>query len=206
MKISLILITFLIHTSLFSQKNIDINSFSYECEHKYNVDFKLNVKYLQVPHNRAFIPTYTTWSCLPYFFKEALINKKNEGHYIIYFDFNNTASSKYEDKFIKKYINPNFSNNTNYLGGINCLIERDRDLMNVFSKDDFLKFNADTMLCIRVDSNAREKNDPTLNDFIYVVMHKENIGDIYVCFAYKKEYEFEVMDEIKKLWKIIRFK
>jgi hypothetical protein len=208
MKNTFLLITLLLSFSSYSQNKLDSNSFEFLCETNYKVDFIINNNYLKVNYHRAFIPTYKTWSCMPYFFKEALINKKNENHYLIYFDFNETASSTNEAYWMtKKYFKPDFDVNTNYLGGKNCQIERDRDLMkNVFTRNDFVKFNADTMLCMRVDSNAREKNDPELNDFIYVVMHKQNIGDIYVCFTYKKEYEFEVMVEIKNLWKIIKFK
>lgn len=206
MKKIFVIIVFFISYSTFGQNKIDSNSFEFLCEYDYKVDFVIPKNYYKVNFHRGFIPTYDTWSCMPYFFKEAIVKKTKEKQYKIYFEFNFVARSKYESKFVKKYFDSTYSNNTNYLGGVNCKTERDRDLMQVYTSEDFKKFNADTMLCIRVDSNARRKNDPELNDFIYVVMHKENIGDIYVCFTYKKEYEFEVMDEIKDLWKIIKFK
>lgn len=205
MKKILLFITLSLNYSVSGQDNIDSNSFEYKCKYKYKVDFKIDENYYQIDHHRAFIPTYTSWSCMPYFFKEALVNKKYENHYVIYFDFNETASSKDTNNFIAKYVNPDFDFNTNYLGGMNCKIERDRYLMKVYESKDFIKFNADTILCLRVDSNARKKNDPNLNDFIYIIMHKQNVGDIYIGFAYKKEYEFEVLDEIKNLWKLIKF-
>lgn len=207
MKKILLIIALVLTYSVYGQDKLDSNSYEYLCQYNYKVDFSILKNYYQVNHHRGFIPTYKTWSCMPYFFKEALVNKQNENHYVIYFDFNETASSNDEgNRMIKKYLNTEFDKNKNYLGGKNCQIERDRDLMKIFTNQDFVKYNADTMLCIRVDSNAREKNDPELNNFMYVIMHKQNIGDIYVGFAYKKEYEFEVMDEIKNLWKIIKFK
>jgi hypothetical protein len=200
-------IAIILTNAAYGQHILDSNSFEYKCNYDYKIEFKIQKEFEIFNHERAFIPTYFTWSCMPYFFKEAIINKKRPNNYVIYFDFDATARSTNEAYWItKKYFNHNYDVNTNYLGGSNCQIERERDLINVFVSEDFKKFNADTILCIRVDSNAREKNDPQVNDFMYVVMHKQNICDIYVCFAYKKEYEFEIMDEIKNLWQTIKFR
>jgi hypothetical protein len=189
---------------IIGQTLFDTTTFSYLCKNKFGLNFEINENYFQTDHKRAFIPTYNTYSCLPYFFREALINKKFKDHYIIYFEFNEVASSKEEEFKNLKIIQPDFDKNKNYL----CQSgkrEREKGLINIFSKKDFKKFNADTILCIRVDTLARVKNDPNFNNFIYVVAHKMNVGDIYVCFAFKKEFEDEIIEEIKNLWKIINF-
>ena len=137
---------------------------------------------------------------MPFFFSEALVSKINKEKYIIYFEFDINASDTGD--YIKNNVNPNYDKNKNYLAGRRCQIERDKGLIQVFTNSDFNKFNADTILCIRPDSNSIRKNDPDFNNFLYIIMHKENVGDIKVGFAYRKEYEIEVMDEIKNLYKI----
>lgn len=204
---NILLLTALLNTySGYTQNKLDSNSFYFLCKNEYKIEYSISNNYIKYDYRRAFIPTYVTYSCMPYFFKDAIQNKNLQGHYVIYFEFNAIASSKYDDKFIKNYLKKDYSNNTNYLGGGNCQIERKQGLMNIYSNSDFKKFNADTILCVRLDSTSREKNDPVLNDFMYVIIHKENIGDIYVGFAYLKKYESEVIDEVKNLWKIIKFK
>ena len=197
------LFSFLFKTVI-AQSSFDSTNFSFLCNNKYGINFEISGKYYKTDHHRAFIPTYKTYSCLPYFFSEALINKYHKGHYIIYFEFNDVASSSEEGfKNLNKTL-PNFDKNKNYL----CLSgkkEREEGLMNIFTKSDFNKFNADTILCIKVDSLAIVKNDPNFNNFIYVVAHKDNVGDIYVCFAFKKDYEDEIIEEIKNIWKIIKY-
>jgi hypothetical protein len=198
------LIIFLINNfTSFGQVNKDSTTFEYLCEHKYKVDFKVSGDYIKYNHHRAFIPTYTVWSCMPFYFSEALASKINKEKYIIYFEFDINAGVS--DEYMKKEF-PNYNKNKNYLGSQRCQTERDQGLVKVFTNSDFNKFNADTILCIRPDSNSIRKNDPDFNNFLYIVMHKENVGDIKVGFAYKKEYETEVMDEIKNLHKIIKFK
>jgi len=204
MKIIQLIAFLLINYTLIGQVKKDTTSFEYLCENKYKVDFKISDEYIKYNHHRAFIPTYTVWSCMPFFFQEALVNKINKEKYIIYFEFDINASDTGD--YIKNNVNPNYDKNKNYLAGRRCQIERDKGLIQVFTNSDFHKFNADTILCIRPDSNSIRKNDPDFNNFLYVVMHKENIGDISVGFAYKKEYEIEVMDEIKNLYKIIKFR
>ena len=205
-KCKITFIGIIISTFAFGQNNLDSNSFQSKCNYSYNVDFKFPYNYSYFNHKRLFVPTYKTWSCMPYNYSEALINNDKVSHYVIYFHFDETASSNDDFKMVKKYFNSEFDPNTNYLGGKNCQIERERGLIKIYRNSDYIKFNADSILCIKVDSLSRERNDPELNEFIYVVIHKKNIGDIYVCFAYKEEYETEVKEEIENLWKIIKFK
>ena len=204
MKIIYLIPFLLINSTLLSQANKDSTSFEYLCEKKYKVDFKISNEYIKYNHHRAFIPTYTVWSCMPFFFSEALVSKINKEKYIIYFEFDFNASDTGD--YIKNNVNPKYDKNKNYLAGRRCQIERDQGIIKVFTNSDFNKFNADTILCIRPDSNSIRKNDPDFNNFLYIIMHKENVGDIKVGFAYRKEYEIEVMDEIKNLYKIIKFK
>ncbi len=204
MKIIYLISFLLINSTLIGQVKNDSTTFEYLCENKYKVDFEISDKYIKYNHHRAFIPTYTVWSCMPFYFSEALVNKINKKKYIIYFEFDISASDPGD--YIKNNVNPNYDKNKNYLAGRRCQIERDQGLIKVFTNSDFNKFNADTILCIRPDSNSIRKNDPDFNNFLYIIMHKENIGDIIVGFAYKKEYEIEVMDEIKNLYKLIKFK
>ena len=204
MKIIYLISFLLINSTLIGQVKKDSTSFEYLCEHKYKVDFKISDEYIKYNHHREFIPTYTVWSCMPFiFFEEALVKKVNKEKYIIYFKFDINAGVS--DEYMKKEF-PNYDKNKNYLGSKRCQTERDQGLIKVFTNSDFNKFNADTILCIRPDSNSIKKNDPDFNNFLYIIMHKENVGDIKVGFAYKKEYEIEVMDEIKNLYKIIKFK
>jgi len=203
MKIIYLIPFLLINSTLLSQAKKDSTSFEYLCENKYKVDFKISDEYIKYNHHRAFIPTYTVWSCMPFFFSEALVSKINKEKYIIYFEFDINAGVS--DVYMKKEF-PNYDKNKNYLGSQRCQTERDKGLFKVFTNSDFHKFNADTILCIRPDSNSIRKNDPDFNNFLYIIMHKENVGDIKVGFAYRKEYEIEVMDEIKNLYKIIKFK
>lgn len=173
---------------------------------KNNVDFNFIKEYDKVsPNGREFIPSYKIISCMFSGFYSPIENKKHKDHYEISFQLLNIGIPYEEGSFMKK-INPNYTPNTNYLGGINCKIERDKNLMNLYTKSDFLKFNADTALCVRVDSNAKIRDNEKYKELIYVVIHKDDVADIFVCFAYEKEYEFEVIEEIKNLWKIIKFK
>ena len=77
MKYLIFLKLLIINSFLFGQTNADSTTFSYLCENKYGVDFKIYAPYFKTDYHRAFIPTYNTYSCLPYFFSEALINKNN---------------------------------------------------------------------------------------------------------------------------------
>ena len=203
MKIIYLISFLLINSTLIGQVKKDSTSFEYLCQNKYKVDFKISDEYIKYNHHRAFIPTYTVWSCMPFFFSEALVSKINKEKYIMYFEFDINAGVS--DVYMKKEF-PNYDKNKNYLGSQRCQTERDQGLFKVFTNSDFNKFNADTILCIRPDSNSIRKNDPDFNNFLYIIMHKENVGDIKVGFAYRKEYEIEVMDEIKNLYKIIKFK
>lgn len=205
MKIIISLIFLFTFIFSFGQVNSHEQSFDSLCKNKYQINLNIGNEYETFSHQRVFIPTYVDYSCMPHFYKKAIINKKFKNNYVIYFEFNPTASSNYVDTFIVKYLNPGFSKNTNYLGGKLCEAERKQGIINVFTPNDFLKFNANDVLCIRPSQNAIQKNDSLLNNFIYVVIHKENIGDMYVAFVYQKESEPEVMNEIRNLWRIIQF-
>jgi hypothetical protein len=173
---------------------------------EYGVDFQIGNDYERYnPSHRTVVPTYKQISCMSYGLYAGIVNKKYKDHYIIYFFFNRIQSPLEEGSFMKK-ITPNWTPNKNYLGGKNCQDDRDKNLIPILSKSDFVKMNADTALCIRVDSNARIRDYEKFNDYMYVQIHKDNVLDIQVCFAYEKEYELEVIEEIKNLWKIIKFK
>lgn len=182
--------------------NEDINKYNFE---DYGVNLQISKKYKKTSPNRPSFHRSNIMICMPRNFYDPIINKKNKEHYIFYF-FLNYIFPPIEEGSIMKRIAPNWTPNKNYLGSKICEEERNINLMQIYTKSDFKKFNADTALCIRLDSNAIFKTNEKFNDIIYVIIHKDNIADIYVCIAYKKEYEFEVIQEIKKLWKIVKFK
>lgn len=211
MKNILFLILILFTNYVFGQTIIDSNFLNNEYDNKNvfsnnGVKLKIRKKYEKIsPNRRSFFKTSKSWSCMPRAFFYPIINKKNKGHYIFYFYINIISSPDEEGSFMKK-IRPNWTPNKNYLGGNLCQQERDKNLIPIFTKSDFIKFNSDTALCIRVDTNAIYRDHDKFNDLIYLILHKDNVSDIYVCFAYEKEYEMEVIEEIKYLWKIIKFK
>jgi hypothetical protein len=173
---------------------------------EYGVTFQLDDNYERFsPSHRTVVPTYKQISCMSYGLYSAIFNKKYKDHYLIYFFFNQIKPPLEEGSFFKQ-LTPNWTPNKAYLGGKYCQEDRDKNLIPILSKSDFVKMNADTALCIRVDSNARRRDYEKFNDYMYVQIHKDNVLDIQVCFAYEKEYEMEVIEEIKNLSKIIRFK
>ena len=78
MKIIYLISFLLINSTLLSQAKKDSTSFEYLCENKYKVDFEISDEYIKYSHHRAFIPTYTVWSCMPFYFSEALVSKINK--------------------------------------------------------------------------------------------------------------------------------
>lgn len=208
----IILSFYLIVSSLcvFGQRQDSINLENYlHFENKfkeYGVDFELGNDYERyIPSHRLVIPTYKQISCMSYGLYSAISNKKHKDHYLIYFFFNQIKPPLEEGSF-EKQLTPDWTPNKAYLGGMYCKQDRDKNLVPILSKSDFVKMNADTALCIRVDSNARRRDYEKFNEYMYVQIHKDNVLDIQVCFAYEKEYELEVIEEIKNLWKLIKFK
>ena len=134
MKIIYLIPFLLINSTLIGQVRKDTTSFEYLCENKYKVDFKISDEYIKYNHHRAFIPTYTIWSCMPFFFSEALVSKINKEKYIIYFEFDINAGVS--DGYMKKEF-PNYNKNKNYLGSQRCQIERNQGLIKVFTNSDF---------------------------------------------------------------------
>jgi hypothetical protein len=209
MKNIFILFLIVYHNHTFGQK-LDSNIIIKDNTSKYNfndfgVKFKIRKRYKKIsPHNPS-LHRSDVLTCLPRNFYDPIINKKFREHYIIYFYLNNILPPIEQGSIMKK-IAPDWTPNNNYIGSKFCEDERRTNLIQIYNNEDFEKFKSDTALCIRVDSTAVLKSNENFTDLIYVILHKDNISDVYVCFAYKKEYEFEVINEIRKLWKLIKFK
>jgi hypothetical protein len=206
LSICLIISSFCVFGQNLDSNNLENHTYFENAIKEYGVDFRVGANYERFnPSHRTVMPTYKQISCMSYGLYSAIVNKKYKNHYIIYFVFNSIKSPLEEGSFMKQ-LTPNWTPNNNYLGGKYCQGDRDKNLMPILSKSDFVKMNVDTALCIRVDSNARIREYEKFNDYIYVQIHKDNVLDVQVCFAYEKEYEMEVIEEIKNLSKIIRFK
>ncbi len=172
---------------------------------EYGVELKINKRYKKIsPHNPS-LHRSDILTCMPRNFYDPIINKKFRDHYIIYFYLNKIFPPIEEGSIMKK-IAPDWTPNNNYLGSKFCEDERKKNLIQIYNKEDFEKFNSDTALCVRVDSSSVLENNEKFTDIMYIILHKDNISDVYVCFAYKKEFEIEVINEIRKLWKIIKYR
>lgn len=180
----------------------DTSAFVESCKLSYHLKYQMPIGYEDLIIIGPRISMYKYNSCITTSLYKRIRDKKND--FIVGISYQPALGIETVIK-AKKWYGQDMDINKNYLGGRMCKAERDSGWIEIFSKADFAKMNADTALCFRGQQNSFRPYLGKYDCRIAVLMHKDDRGDITVQFLYRKENELEVLKQVKTVWEIISY-